>query len=74
MIRKHRTENANWDHAICPECWTRHWHGAARSVASPEAEICCWCGADTEAGIYVRADPSKTPCQGGPGVPQLLFR
>ena len=76
IARKHRPENANWDHAICPACWTSRWGEGrtTRAASNPEREICCWCGGDTDAGLYVRADPARTPCQGGPGVPQLLFR
>jgi hypothetical protein len=66
---------SNWTHAICSRCWATDWGAKAPArLVEGETEICCFCGADTAAGIYVRRDPARTPCQGGPGVPQLLFR
>jgi hypothetical protein len=72
---RHGGQRGNWRHAMCPECWAGEW-GAKQPVRSSErpAEICCFCGADTDAGIYLTRDPRTTPCQGGPGVPLLLFR
>lgn len=66
---------SNWDHAICGRCFVDQW-GSKRParIVEGEREICCFCGADTDAGIYVRRDPKETPCQGGRGVPQALFR
>jgi hypothetical protein len=70
-----RHPESNWTHAICPRCWTREWGAKTPArLVEGETEICCFCGVDTDAGIYVRRDPRETPCQGGPGVPQLLFR
>lgn len=68
-------DQGHWTHAICSRCWLKHW-GSRRPtrLVEGEAEICCFCGADTDAGIYVRRDPKETPCQGGRGVPQALFR
>lgn len=64
----------NWAHAICSRCWATQWGSKRPSrLIEGETEICCFCGADTEAGIYVTRDPKDTPCQGGRGVPQMLF-
>lgn len=70
-----RHDGGNWTHAICSTCWTGEW-GARHParLGDGEPEICCFCGADTNAGIYVKRDPKETPCQGGRGVPQALFR
>ncbi|MGH9042659.1 MAG: hypothetical protein ACRDZ3_20785 [Acidimicrobiia bacterium] len=74
-MRRHGGGKGNWDHAMCPRCWGAEW-GARQPARVDEGtpEICCFCGADTDSGIYVRRDPAVTPCQGGPGVPLLLFR
>jgi hypothetical protein len=69
-----RHAKSNWTHAICCRCWQREWGRRPARLVEGETEICCFCGVDTDAGIYVRRDPKEMPCQGGPGVPQLLFQ
>jgi len=47
-----------WNHAICIDCWNKQHPGASvQAVLSMHREICCFCAADTYAGIYVRRDP-----------------
>jgi len=53
---------AGWTHAICDACWNNRREGEpvrAKGMSEP----CCWCAAPTD-GIYVRADPRTTPCEG----------
>jgi hypothetical protein len=56
-----------WNHAMCDDCWTV-WDPSHDPVrvreAYRESEKCCFCGAPTISGIYVRVDPDKTPCKG----------
>jgi hypothetical protein len=65
--------NGNWIHAVCPTCWLNTWAGRLPArLGDEEPELCCFCGRDTSAGLYVKRDPSKTPCQGGRGLAALF--
>ena len=60
---------SNWTHAMCDDCWKReHPEGRVpiRVVGGRQADfdLCCFCGALTKSGIYVRRDPSTAPCRG----------
>jgi hypothetical protein len=47
-----------WNHTICIDCWNKQNPGRSVNVAlGMRREICCFCAADTYAGIYVRRDP-----------------
>jgi len=50
-----------WTHAICRKCYEKHEPGRAPVRVPPEAgaapETCCFCGSDSEGGIYYRAHP-----------------
>lgn len=58
---------SRWTHSICVECWNKQRpenqvdHG---ELDNTEPEICCWCEGKTTTGIYLRADPAETLCQG----------
>lgn len=55
---------SNWTHSICPKCWDQKFpHRHPVMVNDAETETCCYCGTDTKAGIYVRADPKEMLCQ-----------
>jgi hypothetical protein len=57
---------SRWTHAICQPCW-RERYGVTRNVVvvrDDEERSCCFCGAATAAGIYVRADPATLACRG----------
>lgn len=60
-----------WTHSMCVDCWNRlipeKRIDAERRAKMTEGarELCCWCGCETWAGIYYRADPAALPtCQG----------
>ena len=60
-----------WTHAICTDCWDKKRPDSpaprlpdGRDIESGPLEMCCFCGAGTAAGIYVRADPQTTKCGG----------
>jgi hypothetical protein len=49
-------------HSICDECWPRVHPGREPIRVTPaEAERCCYCGAETRAGIYIH-DPAHERC------------
>lgn len=51
-----------WSHAICAPCWEERFPDLTPYVlAIPDLELCCFCGEDTEAGIYIRDDPQAVP-------------
>lgn len=57
--------NSPWTHAICVACWDKERPERKPVVAfNNPPETCCWCGAETGAGIYVRHDPKALRCQG----------
>lgn len=55
-----------WTHAICPTCWNaRNPEREPVQLLTPPLETCCFCGAASAGGIYVRASPESVPlCQG----------
>lgn len=54
-----------WTHAICFDCWDkREPTTEAIPIFITEFETCCFCGHETQAGIYVREDPCKVRCKG----------
>ncbi len=55
---------SRWTHAQCETCWNAfHPASPPTPVMTLTADyvVCCFCGAGTSAGIYVRADPDTTP-------------
>lgn len=47
-----------WTQPCCGECWAQQNPNRYPVRIKPiEAEICCFCGATTYSGIYVRIDP-----------------
>lgn len=54
------TQVSAWTHSQCGDCWF-HEHGLAVPVRMRiqfrETETCCFCGAISTDGIYVRHDP-----------------
>lgn len=54
-----------WTHAICVACWNKlRPETPAQDSDVGRLEDCCWCGAKTEAGIYLRGDPKALLCKG----------
>ena len=49
-----------WTHVICEKCWkdTGHDFEPTRFIP-PETEICCYCGVETNSGIYIRNNPDN---------------
>ena len=48
-----------WTHCICMKCFTEKYPEKGppfRMLKAPE-ETCCFCGAKTSDGIYIRHDP-----------------
>lgn len=47
---------------ICRTCWEQRNVGRDPiRVREPPGEKCCYCGAETFEGIYVRVDPRQVP-------------
>lgn len=43
-------------HAMCAKCWNgKNPHKPAPVIGENDRSVCCWCGAETYHGIYVRA-------------------
>jgi hypothetical protein len=57
---------SEWTHAICGHCWGRLNPNQVIPIAvrKPEIEVCCFCGALTAGGIYVRQNPRGSRCKG----------
>lgn len=53
---------------MCADCWAKRREGVPVTVPGGEREMCCYCYEFTDAGIFVREDPSKTPCKATGGV------
>ncbi len=47
-----------WTHAICERCWAAREGDRSPVTLGENWEQCCFCGASTRGGIFVRADPS----------------
>ncbi len=54
-----------WTHSICWDCW-RAKEGQRQPVrnTSRHWEMCCFCGATHDSGIYVREDQRLLKCAG----------
>jgi hypothetical protein len=61
---------SRFTHAICTACWRYRTAKAgqpgrvATRVTDAHEEACCFCGASTQAGIYVRENPLGLRCRG----------
>ncbi len=56
---------SSWTHAICDDCWdAKRPERPSPRDGKGEPTMCCFCGAPTASGIYVREDPKKTKCAG----------
>jgi hypothetical protein len=52
-------------HAICAPCLIAQHPGTIPvGVPDPATEVCCWCGSDTDHGIYLGRQPQDVPCHG----------
>ena len=59
---------SRWSHAICDNCWVEgNPVEYPVRLVQPVRERCCFCGDETESGIYVREDPKTAPCRGEGG-------
>jgi len=57
--------SSSWTHAICELCWTvKHPGRLPHRVRGAVPETCCYCGATTDMGIFLRADPETVRCHG----------
>lgn len=59
-----------WDHVICSDCYAERHPGrtAHRTAGGVDLGECCFCGEETDEGIFVRADPAITNCQAVTGI------
>ncbi|MFT3915337.1 MAG: hypothetical protein QM704_14820 [Anaeromyxobacteraceae bacterium] len=54
---------SRWNHAICWDCWEPVMSAAGYPNRDPVRVIdsepvpCCWCGTETDAGIFLRKTP-----------------
>jgi len=53
-----------WTHAICESCWVAREGSRSPVTVGENWEHCCFCGASTGGGIFVRADPMTGLCGG----------
>lgn len=54
-----------WTHVICEVCWSKREPGRVpHQVMDDDPQRCCFCGASTSAGIYVRENPTNLKCGG----------
>lgn len=52
-----------WTHAICWPCYSaREPDSIPVRLKSPVTEICCFCGDETDDGIYYRYDGKLLQC------------
>jgi hypothetical protein len=50
----------DWTHSICLKCWhKRHPGMVPHVVIDANLDLCCYCGAANQDGIYVRQDPKE---------------
>lgn len=59
--------SGKWTHAICDECWEKKEPDREPTRLVEEfrhKEPCCYCGKSQKSGIFVRGDPTITPCNG----------
>jgi hypothetical protein len=59
---------SNWNHLLCEQCYA-YMEPGKKPVKVPPAhrdgpQPCCWCGKETNSGIYYRRDPLGSPCLG----------
>jgi len=50
----------SWTHAVCGPCWAAMHPDREPDSMRPElakVDTCCYCGHQTQMGIYVRDDP-----------------
>ncbi len=53
---------SKWTHPMCTVCWrAQQGDQVPYRVTNPDLKQCCWCGRETEQGIYMRADPDDLP-------------
>lgn len=67
---------SEWMHAICVPCWNRFRmepKGYQDTMTTCAPEVCCWCGAVTVAGIFLRGDPATMEC-GGIHMDDVMLR
>lgn len=54
-----------WTHRICADCWNSRNPNRQPVVITEDCrqpEICCFCGKETTAGIFVRHDQKELKC------------
>jgi len=59
---------SKWTHAICDNCWDAQSDMPPVKMKNPDTEICCFCGAETKSGIYIRCDPAEIACHDTTGI------
>ena len=52
-----------WTHRMCDKCWYKSYKRDPVRVRNDMIGKCCFCGNDTESGIYVRHDPRDLGCE-----------
>lgn len=57
------------NHPQCRRCWTdRRGDDVPHRIVNDDARVCCFCGAVTISGIYIRVRP------GDPSIPHCTDR
>lgn len=52
----------SWTQPCCDVCWTlNNGERTPHRLNTVELEVCCFCGAETKSGIYVRVRPDSVP-------------
>jgi len=56
------TGDLSWTQPACNRCFeARHPGKTPSRLVDPDVEVCCFCGAATPSGIFVRVDPTTVP-------------
>ena len=50
-----------WTQPVCQKCYVEIYSGKPSKMTGPIEEQCCYCGEQTQDGIYVRLDPYSVP-------------
>ena len=53
----------DWTHRMCDHCWSRSHKRDPLRIKNDPIGKCCFCGKDTNSGIYVRYDPKELNCE-----------
>ncbi len=57
---------SRWTHNMCISCWRslRPLREFPVQRLQLSTDLCCYCGAENNDGVYVRQDPTEVACEG----------